>query len=77
MDKAEKLQRRDISREYVRQQEIRESLNSHPMCDGESWMCDTCKRYARGCGLHPFRPDYTIDPMKASSTDSITCEGYL
>ncbi len=83
MEKSEKMRRRNISRQYIRDQEVKESLRLHPMCDGNSWMCDNCKRYSRGCGLHPFTPleapvlQEFPAIIRALSTDSMECEGYL
>ena len=81
MDKAEKRRRRNISRKYLRNVAEDSSLKEYPACDGQWFMCDSCKRYKRGCGVRPFAPkeEHKTDPLAAVavSADSFSCDGYL
>ena len=73
MTRDEKQRRRDISRRYKQQAALDASLHEHPVCDGTWFLCDTCSRLNRGCGLHPFEPRVVDMP---GATDPIECEGY-
>jgi hypothetical protein len=74
MNKEEKLRRRNISREYIKMVEEKKSLEEHPECDSNDYICDSCKRQKLGCGVTLFTP-YVDENLHC--TDNFRCEGYI